>query len=218
MELKPILPSKSFSLSYIFPKLIKLLILLNILNFFGKIFFLIITRIFYKIETKNKKDIRFIITNSPSHFNYGDEAILKSTQEFLKFYFPYIEQILIYNMEVLNNFRLVKYIIKKTDIIRINGGGYYGLYKNTIKAQTYIVESFPNNYIIFFPCSIYNNPKKNNEFSMYLEKFNNHKKLTLFTRESISYKTALNLFRTKEIFNVPDIVTRLNINFLEKKN
>ena len=47
----------------------------------------------------NPHDIRFIITNSPSHYNFGDEAILMSTQQFL-----------------------IKYIIKKNDIIIINGG------------------------------------------------------------------------------------------------
>lgn len=216
-ELEPILLSKRFSLLNIFPKLLILLIFLILIVLFV-ILLLFIIKIFYHLETHDKKnDIRFIIANSPSHFNYGDEAILQSTKEFLKFYFPFNEQIIISNDEILKNLRLIKYIIKKNDIIIINGGGYYGLYEFYIKAQTDIVEAFPNNHIIFFPCSIFDNTNKKKLYSRFLQKFNNHPNLTLFTRDNVSYQTSLHLFKTKDIFKVPDIVSRLNISFLEKK-
>ena len=70
---------------------------------------------------KSNKIIRFIICSSPSHYNYGDDAILISTQEFLKAYFPHIKQIKIYFQEVLLYTRLIKYIINKNDIILLMG-------------------------------------------------------------------------------------------------
>jgi exopolysaccharide biosynthesis predicted pyruvyltransferase EpsI len=50
--------------------------------------------------------------------------------------------------------------VNDDDIIIINGGGYFGLYDRIIKEQVTIVKNFPNNQIIFFPCSIFDNPKK----------------------------------------------------------
>lgn len=94
--------------------LLKLLILLS---------FFIILIINHNIKlVLDKKNIRFIISNAPSHYNFGDEAILIATKEFLKTFFPHIEQIIIYHYEALNNIRLIKYIINKKDIIIINGG------------------------------------------------------------------------------------------------
>jgi exopolysaccharide biosynthesis predicted pyruvyltransferase EpsI len=168
---------------------------------------------------KGNKIIRFIICNSPSHYNYGDDAILISTQEFLKAHFPHIKQIKIYFREVLFYTRLIKYIINENDIIIINGGGYFGEYEHVIKEHVKIVDTFYNNHIIFFPCSIYSiNENKKVIYEEFLKIFNKHNKLTLFTRDSNSYQNALNLFRTKDIYNVPDIVTRLNLNFLKKQN
>ena len=188
--------------------LLKLLILLP---------FLIIIIINNNIKfVLDKKNIRFIICNAPSHYHFGDEAILIATKEFLKTFFPHIEQIIIYHYEALYNIRLIKYIINKKDIIIINGGGYFGLYEHVIKAQTNIVNAFPNNHIIFFPCSIFYDPIKKDIYTTFLNIFNNHSSLTLFTRDNISYQTALYLFKNKNIYNIPDIVTRLNLNFLKK--
>ena len=168
---------------------------------------------------KSNKIVRFIICNSPSDNNYGADAILISTQEFLKAYFPHIKQIKIYFGEVLLYTRLIKYIINENDIIIINGGGYFGEYEHVIKEHVKIVDTFYNNHIIFFPCSIYSiNENKKVFYAEFLKIFNKHNKLTLFTRDSNSYQNALNLFRTKDIYNVPDIVTRLNLNFLKKPN
>ena len=165
----------------------------------------------------NPHDIRFIITNSPSHYNFGDEAILMSTQQFLKFYFPDIEQIVITRNENMNNINLIKYIIKKNDIIIINGGGYFGLYETYIRAEAKIIKTFQNNHIIFFPCTIiYPEQKKENEYKKYINIFNSHKKITLFTREDKSYEVALNLFPNITIYKVPDIATRLNLSFVNK--
>ena len=189
------------------------------LKLFIIIMLLLLLAIIYNIKINiTKKIIRFIIFNAPIHNNYGDDAILISTQEFLKTYFPHNKQIIIYFREVLNYERLIKYIVNENDIIIINGGGYFGLNEHIIKEHVKIVKIFHNNHIIFFPCSIFYNEKKKDEYKEYLKIFNNHTDLTLFTRDNISYQTALSLFRTKNIYNVPDIVTRLNLNFLKKNN
>lgn len=183
------------------------------------IILLLTLKIIYNIEINmSNKIIRFIICNAPSHNNYGDDAILISTKEFLKTYFPNNKQIIIYFGEVLNYERLIKYIINENDIIIINGGGYFGLYENVIKEHVKIVKTFQNNHIIFFPCSIFYNVNKKEEYAEYIKIFNNHTNLTLFTRENISYQTALSLFKTKNIYNAPDIATRLDLGFLKKNN
>ena len=139
-----------------------------------------------------------------------------STIEFLNNFFPQLEQIIINLDEVLSHMNLVKYVINKNDIIIISGGGYFGLYDHVIEAQTNIIKRFPNNHIILFPCSILYNNRRIQKYQQFINIFNNHSDITLFTRESKSYETALNLFINNTIYNVPDIVTRLNISNFQK--
>lgn len=185
-----------------------------IYHFFTKI--LILSFIFLNFKLENIEKIRFIICNTPSHNNYGDEAILMATKEFLKHYFPKYTQIEIYINESLQNIRLIKYIINENDIIIMNGGGYFGLYEPVIKGQANIVNSFPNNHIIFFPCSILYNSQNSYKYNKYIDIFNNNKNLVLFTRDNKSFNIAINNFKNITIYNSPDIATRLNLNFLEK--
>ena len=140
-----------------------------------------------------------------------------STQQFLKYYFPQFKQITITRNQIAYNFHLIKYIINNNDIIIINGGGYFGLYETYIREQAKIVKTFKNNHIIFFPCTILNpNKHKKNEYRYFINIFNNHKNITLFTRESKSYQVASSLFKNITIYNVPDIATRLNLSFVKK--
>ena len=139
-----------------------------------------------------------------------------ATKEFLKHYFPKYKQIEIYHHESLQNIRLIKYIINENDIIIMNGGGYFGLYEHVIKGEANIVNSFPNNHIIFFPCSILYNSKNSYKYNKYIDIFNNNKNLVLFTRDNKSFNIAINNFKNITIYNSPDIATRLNLNFLEK--
>ena len=160
----------------------------------------------------NKK--RFIITMAPLHKNYGDEAILLATKQFLEDYFPDIKQIVIQVKQFLNNLDLIKYVVNDDDIIIINGGGYFGLYDRIIKEQVTIVKNFPNNQIIFFPCSIFDNPKKKEKYTPFLNVFHHHPNLTFFIRDKISFAASKRLFPQSSIYKVPDIVTRLNLDFL----
>lgn len=155
--------------------------------------------------------IRFIITIVPIHNNYGDEAIFLSTKQFLKDYFPNIQQIIINGKETLVNLKLIKYIINDKDIIIISGGGYFGLYDHIIKEQANIVQNFPKNEIIFFPCSIAYNKTNQLNYIHYLEIFNNHPNLIFFIRERISFNISKQLFYKSSLYLVPDIATRLNI-------
>ena len=71
---------------------------------------------------------------------------------------------------------------------------------------------FPNNHIIFFPCSIL----YNSEFDKYIDIFNNHTNLTIITRDNTSFNIASNIFKNITIYNTPDLATRLNLTFLKK--
>ena len=140
--------------------------------------------------------------------------ILLSTKQFLENYFPDIKIIIIYTAETINNINLIKNIINNEDIIIISGGGYFGLYEHIIREQVNIIKNFPKNQILFFPCSIYVNKVKKDEYSHFLDVFNHHHHLTFFIRDEVSYNISKALFQNSEIYKVPDIVTRLNLNFL----
>lgn len=157
---------------------------------------------------------RFIITISPNHHNFGDEAILLATIQFLRDYFPQIKRIIIKARETLINMHLIKNIINNDDIIIISGGGYFGLYENIIKEQVNILNNFPNNKIIFFPCSIFYDEHKKLEYTHYLEVINRHKYLTFFIRDETSFSISKKLFLNSSIYQVPDIATRLNLSIL----
>lgn len=137
-----------------------------------------------------------------------------ATKQFLEDYFPDIKQIVIQVKQFLNNLDLIKYVVNDDDIIIINGGGYFGLYDRIIKEQVTIVKNFPNNQIIFFPCSIFDNPKKKEKYTPFLNVFHHHPNLTFFIRDKISFAASKRLFPQSSIYKVPDIVTRLNLDFL----
>ena len=113
---------------------------------------------------------------------------------------------------------LIKNIVRKNDIIIIiiNGIGYFGVNAGVIALQLKIVKNFPNNPIIFFPYSIFSNPSKKHKYKEFSKIFANHTDFTLFTRDNISYTTALNYFKNNSVYNVPDIVTSLNTSFVQK--
>ena len=187
--------------------------------FFICIFFnfkLIITsyKILFKKRQKSTKNIKFIICGAPIHNNYGDDAILMSTKNFLKFYFPKNKQIILNSNEILKNKRIINYI-NKEDILIINGGGYFGLYEYYVNEYEFIINSFPNNQIIFFPCSIQYSKEKL-IYKKYINAYNKHKNITIFTRENKSYEIAEKIFKNISIYIVPDIVTRFNMSIIEK--
>jgi len=156
---------------------------------------------------------RFIITVTPIFNNYGDEAILISTTQFLHDYFPEFEQIII-NASESSNIYLIKKFIYNDDIIIINGGGNFGLYDHIVREQVNIVKNFPNNNIIFFPCSIFFKENLRTKYTHYLDIINKHHSLTFFIREKSSFNISKKLFTNSKIYLVPDIATRLNFNFL----
>ena len=156
---------------------------------------------------------RFIITVTPIFNNYGDEAILISTTQFLHDYFPEFEQIII-NASESSNIYLIKKFIYNDDIIIINGGGNFGLYDHIVREQVNIVKNFPNNNIIFFPCSIFFKENLRLKYTHYLDIINQHHSLTFFIREKSSFNISKKLFTNSKIYLVPDIATRLNFNFL----
>ena len=137
-----------------------------------------------------------------------------STKNFLKFYFPKNKQIILNSNEILKNKRIINYI-NKEDILIINGGGYFGLYEYYVNEYEFIINSFPNNQIIFFPCSIQYSKEKL-IYKKYINAYNKHKNITIFTRENKSYEIAEKIFKNISIYIVPDIVTRFNMSIIEK--
>lgn len=166
------------------------------------------------LNASNHLNPRFIITFTSIYHNFGDNAITVSTKQFLNYYFPNIQQILITQKQILN-IDLIKKFINKEDIIIISGGGNFGLYHSLVKEYVNVINNFPNNHIIFFPCSIFFSEKIRLKYSKYLHSFNQHKSITFFIRDQASYNISKKIFNQSNIYLVPDIVTRLNLHFLD---
>jgi len=144
--------------------------------------------------------------------NLGDYAITKAQVKYLKKIYP--KSNIIYvgaNIEVAV-YRYIRKKLKPEDIITIIGGGNMGdLYPQFEMKRQLICSYFKNNPIIMFPQTI--------DFSKYSNKcflFKNakkvygaHPKLKIFAREENSFNLMRNIFKSNDVFLVPDIVLSL---------
>lgn len=64
-------------------------------------------------NNNNKINIRLIFSNSPLKINYGNEGIFMSTMQFLSYYFPQLEKIIIKVNDLSLNMHLIKILLIK---------------------------------------------------------------------------------------------------------
>lgn len=145
--------------------------------------------------------------------NLGDVAISYAQSEFLKARFPDAEIVEIPISKTLSGIKAVRKAIKCDDIITMVGGGNMGdMYDDIEFLRELVVVSFRRNKIISFPQTIDFSTTKFGRRRLRFARFvyASHKHITLFARESVSYKIMKDAFPTVDVKIGPDIVMTLD--------
>lgn len=156
---------------------------------------------------------RFVIFDTPSHENIGDQAILLAEIDFLSRISSKKKVVCIPAECTENIIRCFSWLLKKDKVVFVHGGGFLGsIWKDEIYPQ--IIKSNQRKQIIIFPQTIY---YENDKYGR--EKFDSEK--DLFDRENV--KTFVREVQSKDfmlekmVLNfpgncilVPDIVLAYN--------
>lgn len=144
---------------------------------------------------------------APSYGNIGDQAIVEATLCFWKDYFPEYFILKIDYDETLQYIKEIKRVIKKDDIIVLQGGGNVGtLYYDAEIVRQNIIKSFPNFKIILMPQSFYFDPKAQRELEKSAKIYNSHRNLTVIARDHFSYENMKRVYNKCNVIINPDIV------------
>lgn len=160
-----------------------------------------------KMNDLSQKNIWFI--GSAHYNNIGDLAISEATVEFINKKYKDYNIIEIRLCDYYKYSKSLKKLIKKDDIIILQGGGNMGfLYFDAEYNRRVVIKEFSSNKIIIFPCTIdYGNSfREKYEYKKSIKIYNKHKDLTICAREEISYKKMLLSYSNCNIILVPDIV------------
>ncbi len=186
-------------------------------------------KIIYNIEGKKLKkaidkkrkasgDLVLLIS-SPYYGNVGDHAILLAEKSLIE-QAGYGDKIVdITSVEYQKYNKQIKKAVKAEDLIVIDGGGNFGdVWQETQEQLNNIVLSFPNNKIIVFPESWYftDSEKGKALLKKVSEVFSGHKNLTLFARDSFSYREMKKHIELENIFMALDCVFSLPLDKSEK--
>lgn len=99
---------------------------------------------------------RCFLMNTPDHGNLGDQALAMSAVSYIKDYFLNDELVEVTGRQWDCCKKIIKNKMKCKDIIFIVGGGFMGdLWKLEDSRVKEIIETFPDNKIIFLPQSFY---------------------------------------------------------------
>ena len=152
---------------------------------------------------------RTFIFATPLHRNLGDHLITVAERRFLKnitcsnTVFEIPEEVYKMHKEKLQR------IIKKDDLLIINGGGFIGnIWLGEQMLLEDVLKTFSENKVVIFPQTIFfDDSKPNYEERLTALKncLTNHKNTILFVREENSYRYALNNFSDTKVLLVPDI-------------
>lgn len=158
----------------------------------------------------------------PEHGNLGDQAIGYAEKEYLSKILGdrnifYITEYGFYNKYL----HLKRFLEKnpKSEILWHGGGNVGEIYKFHETMRLFAIKHFPNVKITIMPQTI--DYKNNSKKLPYAKKiYNNHSKLTFFTREQDSYEKAQQYFPDCKVFLVPDIVVtyKPDIDNIKRKN
>lgn len=164
-----------------------------------------------KLNQNQKKDA--VLLMAPRHGNLGDQAITLGEIKFLKE---------IFDIKIVFNLENYRYYINNNTIIFLHGGGNIGwTYNFEEENRRKIINSYPNNYIIILPQTIFFEAMYKEQEKISSEIYSNHSKLIIITREKVSFDIANKIFQKNKILLSPDIVTYLddliNLNNIKRK-
>lgn len=159
-----------------------------------------------------KQPCAFLI-GTPEHDNLGDHAIAYATERMLvKLFGNRIIEIT--EEQYLSNHRRIKKMVRKKDLILIQGGGNWGnTYKYIAKIHRLILKELKKQQIIVMPQTVYYTPdaigeKNKKKDGILLKKCN---KIIFFCREKKSLCFFQKEFREIDCNFTPDLVLSLNM-------
>lgn len=179
------------------------------------IYFLKLLIIFAKttyVRLKKGKCIFFIAT--PNHGNLGDHAIVYAQWQLLQDIGAddYIIELSRTEYETFK-ISLSKFIIKRKDLIIIDGGGNIGtLWLEEEYKMRDIITRFSQNPIYIFPQTAFFENSENGqaELKNSIRIYNSHSNLTIFCRDSDTYSLVKQNFTNVKSYYTPDTVLYLN--------
>lgn len=162
------------------------------------------------IFKKHKENSNMVfVVFTPTHKNLGDHAIALAQMDFLTDIGISYTEIPESELYKLKEFGLLK-LFDKTKIFIIGGGNLGTLWFRVETMFRDIVLAAPKADILIFPSTIYYEDTDfgRKEFENSKKIYNNHKSLTLYARENISYETMKNAYNNVKL--VPDMVFYLD--------
>lgn len=157
------------------------------------------------------KSPNYILISTPVHGNLGDQAIVYAQRKILSE--CGIQNIVeIESVEYLTRKNLIARLIRKKDVIIIDGGGNLGsLWPTEADRINDIVSRFQQNKVIIFPETAFfaDDAAGRTEYILTQKAFANHKDLHVFLRDKPSYAIMKKMLPEGNIALCPDIVLSL---------
>lgn len=170
---------------------------------------------YYKIRFIIKKfHKRIFLIGTPWYGNLGDHAITLGEKYILNKIFTDYKIIDIpYNIYFSKIGKLFGFNINQNDIIYLQGGGNLGsLYPREETLRRNVIKRYNRNKIIIMPVSIFfhNNDFGKTELEKSSKLYNAHPKLTIMTRDEVSFNFAKKYFYKVNNYLIPDAATSLD--------
>lgn len=145
----------------------------------------------FTMRALSAEKTNFFLFMLPEHGNTGDYAIGCAEQKFFKQYFSSYQVYGVTTSEWMNAKDFFKNLIREKDVIFMNGGGYLGNLRGDDIVYKDIIQSFPNNKIIFLPNNLTyeDDPSlENKAFLKDIEWFKSRKEVYILLRERRSFE------------------------------
>lgn len=177
----------------------------------------------YKKENGKEltKEKRIFLACVQNHGNLGDQALTIAAKNILSESLPNYAQVELTVSNLLDESFLKKLQFKPSDIIVIQGGGFFGnLWSDIYTALINIITIGKNNTIIVFPQSFsFTKDKEGTKEILKCQKlFKSCKDFHILVRDYLSYEMFNQNFHEINTYLCPDIVFCLNDNDNQKRD
>lgn len=161
-----------------------------------------------------KYNKKIFLIGTPWYDNLGDHAITLGEKFIIKENFPDHKIIDIpYNIYFSKLSKIFRFKIAPSDMIYLQGGGNLGsLYPQEENLRRDVIKKYKRNKIIVMPVSIFfhNNNFGKSELEKSSKIYNSHNKLTIISRDEVSFNFARKYFYKVNNILAPDAVTSLD--------
>lgn len=162
---------------------------------------------------RNCSEKRIFVIGTPRHTNTGDYLITFGVRQFLNTYFSGCEIIEVTGEDFQANKDNVWDLIAKTDLILIDGGGFFGSYWMDGTTIQMALEIFPHNPTVILPQTLFYEDNRYGKIKAdkICEVIEKHENLTICYRETNSLKKGQVMFGEKvRQYALPDMALLLH--------